>query len=212
VDHLRIERLLKSLPGFRSETIDGHLLYFWTETAPNRRHDSAGAFFGEDRIVIAPDGPAVIAALAVLKGRAPGLSSDSLLSTTVAPGAILQASAAGLAEAKGLPIQSPVVRQCESGSLTVGEQAGEVFVRGRIETRSAETAARLCEMIIGARAMAEFQTPDNTDLANLLRPLKVSANDKAVEFQWQYSSIELVKIVQADQARKPAATQPTADQ
>ena len=118
VDRPRIEGFLRALPGFRSDTIDGHTLYFWTETAPNRRHDSAGAFFGADTVVIAPDASAVLAALAVLQGNAPGLSGDSVLMADVAPGAILQASAAGLAQAKELTIQSPVVRQCESGSVS----------------------------------------------------------------------------------------------
>jgi hypothetical protein len=211
VDHTRIEGLLKSLPGYHSDTIDGHAVYFWTESAPNRRHDSAGAFFGDDTIVIAPDGPAVTAALAVLDGKAAGLSSDSALSADAVPGAILQASAAGLAQAKALPIQSPIVRQCESGSLAVGEQAGDVFLQSRIVTASPETATRLCQLLIGVKAMAEFQTPDKPELANLLQSLKVTASDKTVEIQWQYSSIELVKIIQTEQARQSATTQPGLD-
>ncbi|HET6247902.1 MAG TPA: hypothetical protein VFE47_09410 [Tepidisphaeraceae bacterium] len=205
VDQPRLTAFLGKLPGYRVEPSAGHTIYYWTETDPNRRHQSAGAFFGDDTVVIAPDGPAVLSALAVLEGKSPGLSRHSPLSSDIiAAGAILQAAAAGLAEAKGLTIQSPVVRQCQSGSFTIGESAGQMILRGRVVTDSSDTAAKICKFIEGARAMAELQTPDNPELSNLLHPLKVTSDDKTVEVQWQYSSLQVVKIIQAELARATA--------
>jgi hypothetical protein len=206
VDQPRIVNVLQTLPGYHSTSADGHTLYFWEETSPNRRHSSAGAFLGEDAIVIAPDATALTAALAVLEGKSPGLSTDSAMLADAAPGTIVQAAATGLAEAKELQIQSSIVRQCQSGSLCLGEQSGQVFVRGRIVTQSADTAGSLCDLITGARAMGILQGTENPWLVELLHPLKVNTKDKSVEVNWQYSSVELVKIIQTEQAHSTHST------
>ena len=211
VDRTHLDALLKTLPGYRNETVSGYSLYFWNEAAPNRRHESIGAFFGNDTVVIAPDTQSIVTALQVLDGKSPALPGNSPLTVPPAAGTILQAAATGLAQAKGLPIQSPVIRQCESGSLAVGEQKGQVFVHGRVVTQSADTAAELRSLIEGAKAMGQLQASDNAELARLLGALRVTANSASVDIDWEFSSGELIKMVQSQQAKKAAATQPGND-
>ena len=197
VDRPRLLDLLAKAPGYRAETLEGHDIYTWSE--PDNERTSSGAFFGQDTIVISRDIHAVVKALEVLEEKGPSLAADSplLASATVEPGVFVQAGAVGLADARNVPIHSPILRQCESGSITVGEQSGEVFVDAKVNARSAETASKMRLMIEGAKAMAQLQAGDESDLGRLLAPVSVTSVDRSVEIRWRYPSADLVKYVQA---------------
>src|SRR5665213_3190486 len=115
-------------------------------------------------------------------------TANSPLAGASIPGAVLEAGATGLADARDLPIRSPILRQCESGTLSIGEQEGEAFVRGQVLTGSEQTASQVRALIEGARAMAQLQASQRADAALLLSPLKVSSEGNTVKICLLYTS------------------------
>ncbi|MDB5292482.1 MAG: hypothetical protein JWL69_3723 [Phycisphaerales bacterium] len=211
VDRQKLVGLIKNMPGYRVETTGSREIHYWTEGGQPGGHDadrpaktSAGAFFGDDTVVIGPGGKPVIAALDVLEGKSPALAKDSPLAVPATEGSIVQAAAAGLADAKNLPLNSPVLRQCEYGTLSVGEQNGDVFVHGKIVTKSADVASKIRALVEGAKAMAVLQSDENFDAAKLLGPLKVVADEKTVNLDWTFPAAEVVKCIEAEEAKLPS--------
>jgi hypothetical protein len=202
VDRSRLETMLQKMAGYRTETVDGRSLYFWTERDQPRRVNAepssrtqAGAFSGDDGVVVANDAQAVVAALDVLDGKAASLPADSPLVVSSPSGTVICSAAVGIAQAKTLPIQSPILRQCESGSLALGEHDGDAFFHARVLTQSTQTAAQIRASVEGLRAMVELQATENAVAARLLQPLKVTTDDKSVDVDWNFPSAELVKMV-----------------
>ena len=157
VDQARLVALLNKNVSHKVEVIEGHTLHFWDEPALRHESDSrlsprtmTGAFFKEDTVVVGPDATMVIAALDVLDGKAACLASESPLAIPAAEGTVIHAAATGLAEARGLPIQSPILKQCESGLFMLGEHGEDVFISGRVVTQSEETAAQIKSLMEGA--------------------------------------------------------------
>ncbi|MDB5299543.1 MAG: hypothetical protein JWO87_1206 [Phycisphaerales bacterium] len=213
VDRGKLLALIKNMPGYRVEAAGGREIYLWTEGGRHNEHDvdhpaktSAGAFFGDDMVVIGPGPKPVAAALDVLENKSPGLAKDSPLAIPAAEGSVIQAAAAGLANAKNLPLNSPVLRQCDYGTLAVGEMNGEVFLHGKIVAKSADVASQIRALIEGAKAMAALQSNENFDAGRLLAPLKVAADDKTVTLDWTFAAAEFVKWIEAEEAKRPAST------
>ncbi|MDB5332381.1 MAG: hypothetical protein JWP03_3532 [Phycisphaerales bacterium] len=225
VDRAKLLALIKNAPDYRVETAGEREIYLWTEARQGNEHDadhpartSAGAFFGDDMVVIGPGQKPVSAALDVLESKSPGLGKDSPLAIPAAEGSVIQAAAAGLADAKKLPLNSPVLRQCDYGTLAVGELNGNVFLHGRIVTKSADVASQIRALAEGAKAMAALQSNENFDAGRLLAPLKVAADDKTVKLDWSFPAKEVVKWVEAEEAKRlsptpaPTAVQPATPQ
>jgi len=202
VDRPRLEALLQKIPGYRHEVVDGHELHFWTEEQNHARagisNSRAGAFFRDDTIVISADTKTLIVALNVLEEKVSSLSATSPLALVANEGTFVQAAAVGFADAKNLPIQSPILRQCESGSIALGEHQGTVFFHGKLITRSAESAAQVKSAFDAWRGISMRKMADDIQRL-LLRPLNVDENDKTIEIDWAQSSKELVKLIQARQ-------------
>ncbi|HWE94721.1 MAG TPA: hypothetical protein VG269_12220 [Tepidisphaeraceae bacterium] len=213
VDRTKLLALIKNAPDYRVESAGDREIYLWTDTgqsggqkADRPAKTSAGAFFGEDIVVIGPGQKPVSAALDVLESKSPALAKDSPLAIRAAEGSVIQAAAAGLADAKKLPLNSPVLRQCDYGTLAVGELNGDVFLHGKIVTKSADVASQIRALAEGAKAMAALQSNENFDAGRLLAPLKVAADDKTVKFDWNFPAKEVMKWVEAEEAKRTAPT------
>lgn len=216
IDRSRLLRLLRGLPGYRQETVRDHELYYWQDkrdaASGSTVRPRVGAFHANDAVVISERQEAVIDALNLLDGKGEPLAASSALASAVPPGLVVQAAATGLAEARGLPIQSPILRQCESGALSIGEHGGEAFLHGRIVARSAQTASQIAALIEGARAMAQLQSQDDSDAASVLSAVKVNASSNAVAVDWALPGTRVIQILQSRQqhlARSDAAAPST---
>lgn len=214
-DKSRLDAFLKKSTGYHTEWVGGHELYLWNESPRtdennphHRRRSSAGAFFNESEVVFGPDAQTVAAELDVLDEKSPALSADSPLAAQEPRGAVIWAAAVGLDQARNLPLQSPLLRQCESGTLAVGEYDGNAFLQAHISARSADIAQQLRSLLEGARAMALLQAGDHDGLAQLANYLKVTADDRMVNVSWTYASAELLKIVLEPSGLFAATTQP----
>ena len=210
--------MLQKMAGYRTETLDGRAIYFWTEQNSPRRiqadhsaRTQAGAFSGSDAVVVANDEQAVMAALDVMEGKAPSLADSSRLAITSPMGTVICAAAVGIAEARTLPIQSPILRRCESGWLAIGEHDGGAFFHARVVTQSADTAVQIRTSVEGLRAIVQLQAAENADAARLLQPLKGSSDDKSVDVEWNFPSAELVKMIRTWVSSHAAEAQPGGD-
>lgn len=210
INREHLESVIKELSGYHRETIGGHDIRYWSERhadGGNSAATKAGAFFGTDTIVISPTVATLVTALDVLEGKAAALDDASPLAIAIPPGTIVVAAVTGLADAKAITIQSPILRKCESGWVLAGEQNGKVFLHGRVLTRAAETASQMKTLIEGVKAMAQLQ--GNPNLEPLFKPLEVVVEGNAVDVQWGFSSRELVKIIQQAQDAKGLAAPST---
>jgi hypothetical protein len=211
VDRPRLEELLKKIPGYRRETLEGYEVHFWTEVAGRGagKTSRAGAFVRDDTIAISPDAKTLIVALNVLEEKTASLSADSPLVMEAPEGAILQAAAVGFAEARNLPIQSPILRQCESGAISLGQRDETVIFHGKLVTRSPDVAAQLKIAVDAWRALA-MRNVTNTPGAALLQStalleaLKLEQNDKTIEVDWRLPATKLAKIVHVTGPDQPA--------
>lgn len=224
VDRPRVLALIGKSNSFRVRAVEGHEIYSWIDPGPPRRADPmtpdgeklaspdgatsphatshgehwvSGAFSGQDRVILSPNADEVVISLRVLHGDAPALAEDSPLATVGPRGTILQAGVIGLADAPGLPIESPILRQCEAGSLFIGEDAGDSFFTARVTTRSSQTAQRIKEIVEGARAMAQLQADDAPQLVRLIEPLQVIVEGQIVTAHWAFASSQLLDIIKS---------------
>jgi hypothetical protein len=204
VNRPHLQLLLKTLPDYHAEMVGNHQVYSWTEHKPESGDSTcsrSGTFYGTDRIVISPSTAALVTALEVMDGKSPALGEDAQLAGVAPAGTIIQAAVTGLADAKMLPIQSPILRECKSGSVALGEREGTIFLRGRVVTNAAARAAQMKALIQGAQAMAQLNNAQNPTLAALLEPVRATADGNVVAVEWEFSSKELVKMIR--EAQKP---------
>jgi hypothetical protein len=202
LNHDRLTMLLHSAPHLQTSSRGGHEICAWTESDPNDPakppHESAGALVGDDLAVLGRTPTAVAAALDVIDGRSPQLSgADSPLAQAPGAGTILEAQACGLSSAAVLPAQSPVVRQCESGCLFVGEREGQAFVHAGLVAKTDEVASQVHALAAGAQAMVQLQSADNPDVTQLLAPVHVKVEGRAVRVDWQMPADKVLEIVES---------------
>ncbi|HZL36605.1 MAG TPA: hypothetical protein VFC78_14895 [Tepidisphaeraceae bacterium] len=208
VNRGRLLALLEKLPDYRTQSTGARTLYYWRDKSRDPAkpgHASVGAFFGEDTVIVCQDPVPLLAALDVLDGKSAALPANSPLAGASIPGAVLEAGATGLADARDLPIRSPILRQCESGTLSIGEQEGEAFVRGQVLTGSEQTASQVRALIEGARAMAQLQASQSADAALLLSPLKVSSEGNTVKIEWHLPASQIIRMIHSRESRLAAA-------
>jgi len=194
--------LLQGAPAFKTVNINQHEVMNWTEADPQNPNKpgrvSAATFVDEHTILVAHDLALMRAALDVVDGNAKSLQgADSPLAELPPEGTVLEAGATGLAGVPEMPGQSPVVRQCDSGMVFMGEHAGQAFLHGRVTTSSQEVADKLHALLNGLSAAAQFNALKDPDQSKLLRPLKISTEGQTVHIDWQFSSEEVASIIAA---------------
>src|SRR2546423_2646846 len=200
LDRQKLLALLQTVPTLKTRNVRQHEVFTWTDGDPqnaaNPGQESAAVLFDERTVLVAHDRALIEDALDVLDGKANSLQgANSPLAAPPPEGTVLEAGATGLAAVPQLPGHSPVVQQCDSGILFMGERAGEAFLHGRITTSSQEVANQLQALLMGLQAAAQFNSIKNPDGLRLLIPLKISTEGQAVRVDWQFSAQEVASII-----------------
>ena len=200
LDRQKLLALLQAVPTLKSQNFHQHDVFTWTEADPQNAgkpaRESAAVFIDERTVLLVHDMDMLGNALDVLDAKAKSL--DGAASPLAAPppdGTVIEAGATGLSGAPELPGHSPVVQQCDSGIVFMGERGGEAFLHGHITTSSQEVANQLQALLMGIHAAAQFNAMKNPDQLRLLIPLKVSTEGQTVHVDWQFSAQEVTSII-----------------
>jgi hypothetical protein len=200
LNRAKLLALLQTIPTLKTVNVHQHDVFIWTETDPQNAarpgHESAAVLFDDHTVVLAHDLQLIGDALDMLDGKGKSLDgAASPLAALPPDGTVIEAGATGLSGVPELPDHSPVVRQCDSGMLYMGERAGEAFLHGSIATSSQEVAHQLQALLVGLQAAAQFNAIKNADQLRLLLPLKVSTEGQTVRVDWQFSSQDVSSII-----------------
>jgi hypothetical protein len=169
-------------------------------------HASSAAFADDTTFVVSQSEAKVRAALDVLDRKATAIQvTDSPLAHAPPQDTIFEAAVTGLTGVPDLPAQSPIVRQCDSGILWVGEHAGKAFVHAEVLARSEEVAAQIRNLVAGVAAMAQLQAGNRPEVSKVLMPLQVTCEARAVRLDWQMPADDLLGIVSTEIQRQFAA-------
>jgi hypothetical protein len=196
VDRGRLMALLRTRPGFRTESYGKHELVLWTEKQGKKNeHTVAGCFYQPTLVVFGRDAAAVKKALDVLDGTSPSLAeSDPFLAPAAPEGTMIQVRATGLADVQ--PLKSPLVQQSKSLFVALGENRGEAFAAVRLLTDSADAARRIRAVVEGFLAMAALQFESDQEALKILDAVKVSADDKTVTVECRGPTEDVAKLVE----------------
>ena len=203
VDRRRLLAFLKKIPDYRTTSHGNHKLHAWTHKKGKKaKHTVTGCFHRPGVMVFGRDAGDVKVALDVLDGKSPSLAGkNSFLAADVPKGAILQARAVGLADAK-LPFKSPVVHQSKAISVAIGEYQDEVFARARLVAKSAEVAKDVRAIVDGFLALAKLQHGSDQQAVSVLRATKVTTAGNTVTVEWRGAGEQVFNLLEKAQRRK----------
>jgi hypothetical protein len=176
----------KSAPDHKVTTYGSYELHSWVQNkGKHHEHPVTGVFYKPTVLVIGPCVDQVKAALDVLDGKAANQSAAGApLAGEVPAGAILVVRAVGIDSAK-VPCHSPLIKQSESLRLALGENQGESFLSGCLQTKCPIVADQVKTVIEGGRALALLQHGYDEDSVKLINSMKVAVKDKAVTVEFR---------------------------
>jgi hypothetical protein len=150
-------------------------------------------------LVLSQSRERVEAAVAVLKGTGPGLPAERRL--TGLNRARQEILVAGLTESPAqvakLPPPAAALRNVSGGLFTVGEEGDQLAATLALRASSTEAAAQLQQIAEGLAAFAALTKPEDKNLMELVRSIKVSSSGEQVTLNARYPAArvqeELVK-------------------
>lgn len=167
------------------------------------------AFPAAGWIAAGPAPEALKAALDVLAGRKPSLSSreNSFLpkADNSLPVLVAAVSTAGAAVPDDAP---PAVKDARSGAVIVSELAGEVSLEMAVEFANAERAAQVRDMAAGFIAMAALNAQENPELAEVAQKAQVSLDGLTARLRLRIPASKLRAAAQKAAAEQSAPAAP----
>jgi hypothetical protein len=127
--------------------------------------------------------PAKPAAAVTGTWRGLGESGDAFLVLGVAE---------GLVDLSSLPKQAHVLKEASGGRLMAGEKAENLFVSVALDTKTAETAAQIQQLLQGLIALANLSGNENADLQKLAQGARVEGREKQVILALEYPSRDVI--------------------
>jgi hypothetical protein len=190
LDHEKLMSLARTGSDFSQQDYHSHTIYSWNDGA----HRTHGAFIGVETVIIGRNEDSVKRAIDALE------SSTAVLSNTKSPlaqpgpsGSIIEAGAEGLADARSITIESPVLRLSEYGTFSAGEHEGVAFCHATDVMRTPAVADNVKATITGFRALTQLS--GDPDVNTLLAPLKVSSDDRKVQVDWEMPARQFADLL-----------------
>ncbi len=206
VDQELLLKKARGAPGHRESAYGQYQLHTWKHAEGTRHaHDMTGVFYRPDVIVFGGSIDEVKAALDVLDGTGPNLAGkDSPLAEEIPPGTMFLARAVGLADAPDLPCKSPVVKQIDFMTLSIGENQANTFINGKVEIEQAKMAQQLRSVVEGARAMAILNNADDEEALKVINALNVTVEGNVIRLRWQAPAEKVWELLKKFKERKEA--------
>ena len=185
---------LKAMANYHTSAVEGRSLHTWGDEGDRwyayvHRKDGS-----EERVVVASQDRAELArGIAVLEGDAESLASADQpgIRGTPASGSILFAAAGeSLRELSEVEPVSAVAKLAKTIVLDVGEERGALRAHVGLDTRSAEDAQRIHQVLQGAVALVGLVGNEHEDLRSRLQPLvdslRLSSSGTRVDVDFRY--------------------------
>ena len=183
------EKMLSSLkeryPERTTSVYGARTLYSWTARHPRGETPMTGAFASDQLIVIGQDAEEVKAALDVLDGKRPGITSNSPLLADVSPQAIFVSKGVDVSADDRARTRCPVLRNCEAASVQWSQQDGVLTAAYRLAATSEEGAQAYQTVVAGFKALAGLRSQDSPAMSGLLQGLTYRADGKVFTANWE---------------------------
>lgn len=152
--------------------------------------DLFASVFESELLLLGKSREQVEKARSVLAGKSDNLTTAKTFSSfPAAPaGFFFLAVAEGFNEKANLPPQANVLKMAEGIRLVLGETADSLFANLALRAKDAEVTAQLQQVVQGMVALISLSQPDNQELNELARSLKVSTSENLVTVNLEYSS------------------------
>ena len=208
VDQELLLEKAQQAPNHQATTYGKYELHTW-DHGIGSKHERAmtGVFYSPDVMVFGASPEEVKAALDVLDGTKPNISSkESGLTLSIPPGAVLVAGAIGLTETD-LPCKSPLAKKTDAVVLAIGGDQGDVYLVGQLIAKEAEVAQQVKTVLDGGLALAAISKSDDPKALKLIQAVNVTASDKTVNLEWRAPVDEVwagvqKAVAEAEKARK----------
>ena len=206
----RLLVLARAAKDYQSTPHNQHVIHSWLdEKKPAKKGVKPRVFatIAGTRVIFGQSEAAVATALDVLDGTTPNLAAGQLFPKLGLPGGanVIEAGAGKL----NLPDSDPnatIMKLAQNVQLQVGEQQQQCRGTITLLTDNEEVATHVQQIAQGILALTKMQT-DKPEVTQLANALTISQDGASVVGLLALPSADLVKIMQADAARKAAASQ-----
>ena len=163
---------VQKLPDHATTSHGSHELHTWTHAKGTPNAHAVTAVYVEPNILVfGTSVDEVKNALDVLDGAKPNIVGKSALAAAPAS-ALVFARVAGLGTLKGLPVDSPIIKQADVIGLTMGEDDDEAYLTGEVVAKDAKTAGQVKEAVDNALTAAVQEPLTIRTSANCSTPCK----------------------------------------
>lgn len=178
-------------------------------------HDTLNLYSFGDQVFIAPqkDGPIIIsksqerieALQQVLTGKSPGLDAKHSLSQfpVLSNNFFFLAIADAADLPNALPAKAKVIQMAEAGRVALGENQEQVVLDLALRGKTAEVTHQIQQVIEGMVALVSLGQPENVELADLAKSIKVSSVDQLIDVKLEYPATKAIARFNDQMAPKP---------
>lgn len=142
--------------------------------------EAFGASFGKDTFLITKTRADLESARKILDGKTANIALATKLPKASEDSFLLAAVTEGFLAHAPLPPQASGLKNAQNGHITAGEKADRMFVSLSVNTRDAESAMQIQQVLQGLLALAALNQDSNKDLAQIAQGAKVSGAEKEV--------------------------------
>lgn len=145
-------------------------------------------------IVISKSRAQVEAAQELLAGKAPSLGANNKFSQwSVTPNSFFFLGVAdALNVPNQLPAQAKVLQMADGGRIALGEMDEQVFLDLALHGKNTEVTRQIQQVIEGMIALVSLSQPDNPDLTELTKTIKVSSKDGLITIRMEYPASKAI--------------------
>jgi hypothetical protein len=142
----------------------------------------------------------------ILSGKSANLASTKIFSEypDAPKGFFFVGAAEGFSSDATIPPQAQVLKMADGGRAVLGESADHLFLNIALKAKSAEVVTQMQQTIQGFIALASLTQPDNKDLQQLARAVRVSAEDRVISFNVEFPVDQAIQKMREAQAHMNA--------
>ncbi|HBO42570.1 MAG TPA: hypothetical protein DD670_01270 [Planctomycetaceae bacterium] len=204
---------LANQPDHKIAKYRNHELHSWTDphhkgtlfacVCQPPKDEAAPSAQAGSLVVIAHHQADMHKALDVLDGTSPNLAesksplASEIRAATESSRPIVTIGVCGLGKAD-LPLKSPVVRQCETLAMALGEDDGRVVLHARLVADSEAAAADMENVVRGLVALGRLSAESNEAMRKVLDAVTLSIEQRAVVMKWRGYVLDVLQASQQE--------------
>ncbi len=166
--------------------------------------EAFGTAFDKNTFLLAKSRVDLEKARSVLAGKARNLAATAKAPKTLGDtgGFLFAAVTDGFQTKAKLPPQASGLKNAQSGQFSAGEKADKVFVSLSLDTRDAESATKIQQVLQGLLALAALSQDANQELATLAQGARVAGEDNSFRVSLKIPSETVLAKIRASQPKR----------